>query len=371
MTPQYDDDYDPEELRRRQALNYPSIEDNPVSRAAALVLAPDEEEADGPSTVTPTSQAATKYAQLLQNRPQRADYKPSKLARVGAALSGLGEGIRGVPGAGTHSNLNAKYDAAIQEWEQNLSGAQNLAALEEKHNQELINQQRAKAYAVSAQARQAAAEAVERDRQFRESQPRPLTPFEQYQQNPDAYTKFEQALHPRNPTEFDQYNQDPDAYTKFESTRHPLDPNRETFEQRQQLQQEHERSETSRQAAHDAREAALRRELAKPPQEKTQTPQSQAQAEQLAVRDLLRTNPEYSKFVEPLKDSKGNLVGHSVMSQENAANVDEKWWQAKDPQRITRNRDTYRQFLMDLDKRKQEISGKQRGDVWEIKPQQE
>lgn len=75
------------------------------------------------------------FAKMLTDAPRREDYKPGKVSKLAAALSGFGAGVRQGPGAGieaSRSILDRGYNQATEQHNQNLKKTSMLADLEER-----------------------------------------------------------------------------------------------------------------------------------------------------------------------------------------------------------------------------------------------
>lgn len=364
-------DFDPDELRRRQMLapftaeqSFPQDSDD---TSAESVMAPDEDEENEEDTYAPATgagvsglaqlgPAAQRYASLMGQKPDAANYKPSKLRRLGAAIAGFGVGVRD-PRAGVEtaqSILSNPYQSAIDKWQSQVTGAQAQMGAEAEAMKQDVARQRAAAYTMSSQARQRQADANDAWRQYQQAH------IAWQPTNMEDALKFEASKHPATrPTAYQEYMNNPQGYSQFvHDTAKPSTGL--SLEDRLKLQNNANAAAANRQASHDARMINARKTAAK-----VATPQQQAQAEQLAIQQVMRTNPEYAGFVDV--DAK---TGRHTIKDVNKATNKTTWYGATNQTQSSLAREHYNNFLSEVGKAKRSILGNQGSSQgsWDIQP---
>lgn len=356
------DPYDPEEIRRRQLF------DMETDAADQVVMAPDEEELPASQTeqsvptvgnnrtVPEMTGAQRQYSQTMSQMPTPDQYQPSKKRTVlNAILGGLAGASGGAKvGYEVGSKLRtAPYDTAMSSWQQAMGRGEAGVKLDNTIQAQDINRQRATNYGVNAQARAKTATANEEyKRKLGDNLPwvaktkEDALDFAHAKQRPAA---------PVRPTAFDQYKDDPEAYGKFQQGQHPLNPNAETPAERLAWRNRQEAGRNQRNANN----------IAARPQPAPAIPAQQQGAENMAVQQLLRTNPEFAEFVVP-GDGKKVLARVKTADEIPKAGGGLLGMGGISPQQEILAREKYRQFLTHLDKKKKEILGsKGGGSAWE------
>lgn len=337
MFPEYTNWFDPEERKRRMLLA-PSVSPEEVPDQQAEVPA------SNTASMTPTlSPAQARYKAALDNVPNSGDYKPSKMRRLAAAISGGFAGASGGPLAGMHaaqSLIDAPYQAAVEKWQGNVGAAAGQAGIEEKAMAEEVARRRAAAYEQSANARTRAAAATEQRVNWQMSQPQKWQPTTKE----DAFA-FEEAQHPKPAPTWTDPNY-VEGYIKGHPQRAVTD------------QMALERLRQSGQAAHDARVASLRRELAK--NRSIGVPASarqQGEADSLAAERLARTNSDYAAFVVPGDPTKRIPTRPKRMDELPTAGGGFLGMGGISESQVSLTREKYRQFLSELAKEREAILG--------------
>lgn len=359
----YSSYFDPEEIRRRRMLA-PTAEmggpeqENPF---AAQVFAPDDEEdqaAEGP--IKPRQHPALeRFKQVIGQQPDAANYKPSKLRRFAAALSGFGAGMRDpVKGVDVAQGIiSAPYQHAMAGWQNTLKGAQMGVTAEEKQEASDIAQQRAQSYQLSAQARMQAAQATEAWRRAQEAN----APYQPH--------TLEEAI------QLKKAGQRPTGYqpqTKEEYLQvHP--PRDFSAEEQARLRNAREVA-----GIHEAGAMARTKYRAEHPTTRQQTapkPTDVEHAEQLALDELLRQDPSNAAFVHKavVNDKTGKVVQpHRVKSADELPRAGGGFLGigGTSEAQASLARDQYNQFLVKLEKKKREILGRSGSAEpdWQIEP---
>jgi hypothetical protein len=347
------DPYDPEERRRREALSGAGMNDVEYDGGASNVLndGPDEEPDNDPddqsalgapvqagSVVSPS---VDRYRQTLANMPSRADYEPSKLRRFGAALAGGLAGMRDAKtGVEVATNIrDQRYNSAQQDWAGNVNRSALEMGLDKQVAAEDIARRRAGAMERNASARERAASATEAWRRSQEAN-QPWHP-----KTMDEAIKFEGSKHPAAKlTPFEQYMKDPEGYKKYLADVQAGKTQPLTFEQRKQLQD----NATAGRLKVVGAQIAGRERLQKAPKPIMASPLDQSRAEQIALEQVARTNPEYSQFI--IKGDKGS------QRPARADELGEKHWYGNSEASET-TKLTHRKFLMDLERAKRRVLG--------------
>lgn len=351
------DPFDPEEIRRRQAMNQPTIEDG--------IMAPDmgdQEEDQQAAAETPSkpanaaltlSPAQQRYRDVLNQTPQMTQYAPSRGRRIAAMVLGGLAGIRD-PKAGyemASDIVSSPYQRALTDWMNQSKSLAAQAGIEKEAANEEIARRRAAAYETSAGARQAMANRSAQHYQF----------LEEHQVNP---LDLEAARHKAKMEEIGLTNAGAldraNAGNKFKVD--PIEIERIRHQNRMSEIGAHESAANKRASMHNADRG------------KMISPNMQAQAEQLAIQQLTRENPAFANFVVSTTGPSGSVY-HSIKSADQLPkshlwnNIDEGL-----------QRDQYADFLSKLKKRKANIlstrstqSGEESepGDDWDLEEQDE
>lgn len=119
-------------IRRNKIFDQTAQPDNPYQ-----VTIPDTASHSSP-VVNPFDNSTPMmdlYKQSLEAMPNRDDYKPTTKNKIGAALSGFSEGLRGGNAyKATTSALDEPYNEAEDEWTKRIGKTGELASLEERSN---------------------------------------------------------------------------------------------------------------------------------------------------------------------------------------------------------------------------------------------
>jgi len=365
---------DDEKERRMRALLAPDI---------SSVMGEDPEE-EGEGTVKPTNAKLTPaqqhYSEIIGQPPQAQDYKPSGWRRFAAALAGGLTGARdprlGIEVAGDIAN--APFHRALTNWQRAVEGAKTQMGIETEAAKQSVAQSRAESYARSATAREEAAQATEAWQRYRETH-QPPSDYQLFKMDPEGFRQFEGIKHPQSTHELtgvaaerQWMEQDPEGFARYQTLKKK--PEKTTEEEKEMIE-------------FRARMEAKYRRPPQPQRPIKHTVQDEQRAEDQALEQLLRTNPEYQIFTERLRQkgdsvfkNTGAMVPKNLGTVLNSVTIGSNQELRESSMfgpaisDTTRSlvRDHYKNFLSDLDKKKQVILANTAGqEEWTIIPEKE